>query len=162
WLGPQHPPLAPLLYGAVAGALGVHLKLLRLVDLAFGCGTVVATFLVFELLYDRRHALIAALLLLASPLFVRIATAATNDMPLTFFFVAALLAALRLERSERDAAALLLGVLVGLGLLVKYTMLLVLPVLVVLAWQLGRLPLARRCAPLVLATALAFLLVWLD
>src|SRR5262249_22997928 len=107
-------------------------------------------------------ALIAALLLLASPLFVRIATAATNDMPLTFFFVAALLAALRLERSERDAAALLLGVLVGLGLLVKYTMLLVLPVLVVLACQPGRLPLARRCAPLVLATALAFLLVWLD
>ncbi len=162
WLGPQHPPLVPLLYGAVSYAFGVHLKLLRVVNLLFGCGTVVLAFLVLERLYDRRRALVAALLLLASPLFVRIASAATNDMPLMFLFVAALLVALHLERSERDGVAVLLGTVIGLGLLVKYTMLLVFPVLVALAWQLGRLPLARRHAPVVLAVALAFLLVWLD
>lgn len=162
WLGPQHPPLVPLLYGFVARLGGVHLKLLRLVNLAFGCGVVVATFLVLERLHDRRRALVAALLLLASPLFVRIASAATNDMPLTFFFVAALLAALHLESGERDASAVLLGLVIGVGLLVKYTMLLVFPVLVALAWQLGRLPLARRHAPVVLGIAAALLLAWLD
>jgi 4-amino-4-deoxy-L-arabinose transferase-like glycosyltransferase len=162
WLGPQHPPLVPLLYGAVATVTGPHLKVLRVVNLLFGCGTVVLTFLVFERLYDRRRALLAALLLLASPLFVRIASAATNDMPLAFFFVAAVLVALHLERSESDRSAVLLGLVIGLGLLVKYTMLLVFPVLVGLAWQLDRLPLARRVAPVVLAISLAFLLAWLD
>jgi len=162
WLGPQHPPLVPLLYGAVACAFGVHLKLLRVANLLFGCGTVVMAFLVVERLYDRRRALVASLLLLASPLFVRIASAATNDMPLMFFFVAAVLLALHLERSERDGVAVLLGLVIGLGLLVKYTMLLVFPVLLALAWQLGRLPLARRHAPVVLAIAFAFLLAWLD
>jgi 4-amino-4-deoxy-L-arabinose transferase-like glycosyltransferase len=162
WLGPQHPPLAPLFYGAIASVFGVRLKALRVANLVLGCGAVVASFLVLERLYDRRRALLASLLLLASPLFLRIASAATNDMPLTFCFLVALLAALRLERSESDPAAVLLGALIGVGLLVKYTMVLVLPVLLALAWQHGWLPLLRRHAPAVLAIAAAFLLVWLD
>lgn len=162
WLGPQHPPLVPLLYGAVTAVFGSHLKLLRLVDLAFGCGTVVVAFLILERLYERRTALVAALLLLASPLFVRVASAATNDMPLTFFFCLAVLLGLHLERTSRDVVAVALGVVLGLGLLVKYTMLLVFPVLLALAWVSSSLPLARRHAPVVLAIALAFLLAWLD
>jgi len=162
WLGPQHPPLVPLLYGAVTAVFGPHLKLLRLVNLLFACGTLVAVLAIFERLLDRRTALVTALLLLASPLFVRIATAATNDMPLTFFFVLAVLLALRLERHERDVDAVALGVVLGLGLLVKYTMVLVVPVLVAFAWRLGRLTLARRHAPVVLGIAAAFLLLWLD
>lgn len=162
WLGPQHPPLVPLLYGAVTSVLGSHLKLLRLVNLAFGCGTVAVVFLIFEQLHGRRRALVACLLLLASPLFVRVASAATNDMPLTFFFCLAILAAMWLARSDRSLAAVALGLVVGLGLLVKYTMVLVLPVLLALAWYTGTLARARRHAPVVLAIAASFLLAWLD
>jgi len=162
WLGPQHPPLVPLLYGAVASVFGSYLKLLRLVNLAFGCGTVAVVFLIFERLYDRRTALLTGLLLLASPLFARVASAATNDMPLTFCFCLAVLLALQLVRDDRGRTAVALGLVVGLGLLVKYTMLLVLPVLLALAWSADALPIARRHGPVVLAIAAALLLVWLD
>lgn len=137
WLGPQHPPLVPLLYGAVTALAGSHLKLLRVVDLAFGCGTVLVAFAIAERLYERRTALAAGLLLLASPLFQRIATAATNDMPLTFLFCLALLLGLRLLRDDDARTALLLGLVTGCGLLVKYTMVLVLPVLLALVWCLA-------------------------
>ena len=162
WLGPQHPPLAPLMYGAVTAVFGSHLKLLRVANLAFACGAVTAAFLIAERLYERRTALLAGVLLLASPLFERIATAATNDMPLTFFFLLAVLLAVVLERRGGDRRAVLLGVVVGLGLLVKYTMVLVLPVLLALTWCTGNLRVARRYGPVVLAIAFAFLLVWLD
>lgn len=162
WLGPQHPPLVAMLYGAVTSVAGSHLKLLRLVDLAFGCGTVLVVALVGERLFDRRAGFVAALLLLASPLFQRVATAATNDMPLTFLFCLAVLVALRLERTGADRVAVLLGLVIGTGLLVKYTMVLVLPVLLALAWCLGSLARARRHAPTVLAIAFAMLFVWLD
>ena len=162
WLGPQHPPLVPILYGTVTSLGGSHLKLLRLVNLVFGCGTVVVTYLIFRSFHDRVVALLAALLLLASPLFVRIASAATNDMPLTFLFCLAVLLALRLQRTGSDGTAVALGVVLGLGLLVKYTMVLVLPVLVAIGWSFGSLPRLRRHAPLVLAIAFSFLLAWLD
>lgn len=162
WLGPQHPPLVPLMYGAVSAAFGSHLKLLRVVNLAFACGVVVATFLIAERLYERRTALLSGLLLLASPLFERIATAATNDMPLTCFFLLALLLAVLLERRGGDRLAVLLGLVAGLGLLVKYTMVLVFPVLLALPWCTGNLRAARRWGPVVLAIAFALLLVWLD
>ena len=162
WLGPQHPPLVPLAYGAVTWVAGSHLKLLRLVNLAFGCGTVVVAFLIAEQLYERRAALLAGLLLLVSPLFQRIASAATNDMPLTFLFCLAVLLAIRLARGGGDRRAVLLGLVVGCGLLVKYTMVLVLPVLLAAAWCEGDLRAARRHGPVVLMIAFAMLLVWLD
>lgn len=162
WLGPQHPPLVPLVYGAVTAVAGSHLKLLRIVNLAFACGAVVAAFLIAERLYERRTAFLAGLVLLASPLFERIATAATNDMPLMFLFLLALLLTVVIERRGGDRLAMLLGVVVGLGLLVKYTMVLVFPVLLALPWCTGNLRIARRHGAVVLAIALAFLLVWLD
>lgn len=162
WLGPQHPPLVPLLYGAVTAVAGSHLKLLRLVDLAFGCGTVLVAYLITERLYERRTALVAGLLLLASPLFQRIATAATNDMPLTFLFCLAVLLGLRLARDDAGRTALLLGLVAGCGLLVKYTMVLVFPVLLALAWCMADGALVRRHGPVVLAVAGAMLLAWLD
>jgi hypothetical protein len=162
WLGPQHPPLVPLLYGGVAEIVGPRLKLLRVVNLAFGCGAVVIAFLLLEQLYERATAFVASLVLLASPLFVRIASAATNDMPLTFFFLLALLVALRLERSGRESLAVALGLVIGTGLLVKYTMLLVFPALLALGLAFGRMSLVRRHAPVVLAISFAMLLVWLE
>lgn len=162
WLGPQHPPLAPLLYGAVVSVFGPYLKLLRMVNLAFACGTIAVVFLVLERLYDRRVALVTGLLLLASPLFVRVASAATNDMPLTFCFCLAVLVTLQLLRDDRGRTAVVLGVVIGLGLLVKYTMVLVLPVLLALAWSADAMPAARRHGPVVLAIAASMLLVWLD
>lgn len=162
WLGPQHPPLAPFAYGAVTAVLGSHLKLLRLVNLLFGIGTVLVAYLIGARLYHRRAALVGALLLLTSPLFARIASAATNDMPLTFLFVLALLLALKLAHEGSSTVAVLLGLVIGAGLLVKYTMVLVLPAIAGLAWALGETARLRRHAPVVLAIAFAMLLAWLD
>lgn len=162
WLGPQHPPLVPLIYGAVTAVAGSHLKLLRVVNLAFACGTVVVAFLIAERLYERRTALLAGVLLLASPLFERIASAATNDMPLTFLFCLALLAAVVLERRGGDRMAVVLGVVAGVGLLVKYTMVLVFPVLLALPWCTGNRRVVRRYGMVVVAIAGGLLLVWLD
>jgi 4-amino-4-deoxy-L-arabinose transferase-like glycosyltransferase len=178
-----------LLYGAVTAVAGSHLKLLRVVDLAFGCGTVLVAFSIAERLYERRTALAAGLLLLASPLFQRIASAATNDMPLTFLFCLSVLLGLRLLRDDDGRSTVLLGLVIGCGLLVKYTMVLVLPVLLALVWcmaegapvgTVGRPrsgtgagafawlrdtaagAILRRHAPLVLVIAGTILLAWLD
>lgn len=162
WLGPQHPPLVPMLYGTLADLVGPRLKALRLLNLVFGCGAIAAAYLIFEQLYDRATALVASLVLLASPLFVRIASAATNDMPLTFFFLLAVLLALRLVREPRDGLAVALGLAIGVGMLVKYTMLLVVPVLLVLVLIFRATPLLPRYLPTVGAIALAIVLLWLD
>jgi 4-amino-4-deoxy-L-arabinose transferase-like glycosyltransferase len=83
-------------------------------------------------------------------------------MPLTFFFCLALLVGLRLVHDDRDRTAVALGLVIGVGLLVKYTMVLVFPVLLALAWTAGAPRRVLRHGPVVLAISAAMLLAWLD
>jgi 4-amino-4-deoxy-L-arabinose transferase-like glycosyltransferase len=129
YLARQHPPLAPLLYGLVMRLTGVDLFYSRLASLALGLGTILITYALASELYDRGQALLATLFLLAIPLYWLQATAAMSDMLVTFFFALTMLLTLRLVRRPSYWLATAAGVSIALGILSKYTMALIYPVL---------------------------------
>lgn len=128
WLGKQHPPLGPLAYGAVLRVFGTELAIARALSLAFMIGTGWLTYLIGRTLYDGRTGLLAAWVLFTFPLFFRQGTAAVVEIPLTFFF--ALTVYLTLTAGKRPSLwrIVTIGVAIALGLLFKYTMVFVLPV----------------------------------
>jgi hypothetical protein len=129
WLGEQHPPLMPLVYGFAMRILGVNLFVIRLISPVLAIATVLLAYLLGNELYDRDTGLLAAFLLLSFPLFLRMGTAALTDIPVTFFFSLALFLTLRLLRTPSYWLAGVAGLSIGAGLLSKYTMVLIYPVL---------------------------------
>lgn len=157
WLGRQHPPLPVLFYAAVRRLTGCDLLGLRVTTVAIGAGTLLAALSVARRLVDPATALLSVLLLLGSPLFVRIESAAMNDLFVTGFFLAALGLVFRVSGAPSTAGALLLGLCVGCGLLSKYTMAIACPVLAAAAVHEGTLWSRRRewAIGVVVAAALA-------
>jgi 4-amino-4-deoxy-L-arabinose transferase-like glycosyltransferase len=129
WLGKQHPPLMPLVYGFAMRVLGVDLFVIRLVSLVLAIATVLLAYLLGNEFYDRDTGLLAAFLMLSFPIFLRMGTAALTDIPVTFFFSLALFLTLRLLRAPSYWLAGVAGLSIGAGLLSKYTMVLIYPVL---------------------------------
>lgn len=129
WLGKQHPPLVPLVYGFAMRILGVDLLVIRLVSLPLAIATVLLTYLLGSELYDRDTGLLAAFFLLSFPLFLRMGAAALTEMPVTFFFSLALFLILRLLHRPAYWLAVVAGLSIGAGLVSKYTMVLIYPVL---------------------------------
>lgn len=129
WLGIQHPPLMPLLYGLAMHLFGIDLIVLRLVSLFFTAGTVLLTFWLGSELYNEEIGFSAALLLLTFTYVFRVGAAASNDMPVTFFFILAVFLVVRMNRTPSVLLAAAAGACIGLGLVSKYTMILVFPVL---------------------------------
>jgi 4-amino-4-deoxy-L-arabinose transferase-like glycosyltransferase len=123
WLGNRHPPLIILLNGAAIRVLGGGIFTIRMVSLAFGLGTIWLTFLLGRTLFDAKTGLIASVLLLSFPLVIRLSTAALNDIQVTFFFTLAILISVKIMDSPSWSRALALGLVIGAGLLMKYTML---------------------------------------
>lgn len=130
WLGMNHPPLIPLIYGLAMDVFGPYLLVLRVISLIFMVGTLVCTYLVGRELYDRATGLVAVLILPSFSYIFRLGAAASNDIPLTFFFTLTLWLMLRQFRAPTYWLAVVMGISLGLGSLTKYTMLLILPVLV--------------------------------
>jgi 4-amino-4-deoxy-L-arabinose transferase-like glycosyltransferase len=161
WLGPQHPPLPALIYGSVWALGGTDLLAMRLVAVAFGCVGILAAFRIGARLYGLRIGLLMAGLLLTTPLLVRVTSAATNDAQVFCFFCLAILFGLRVIEKPSDGRAFALGVVIGLGLLSKYTMVLVYPVLLALPWIVSTPPRLWRLVAIALVTSLAILGVWL-
>lgn len=139
WLGNQHPPLIPLVNGFAMRIFGVELLVIRLVSLTFTVGTLVVTYFLGRELYDSNIGLLSSVLLLSFPLILRLGTAALLDMQVTFFFSLALLLTLLLVRSPSTWLSVALGIVLGLGILSKYTMLLIFPLLLVLFVARGQL-----------------------
>jgi 4-amino-4-deoxy-L-arabinose transferase-like glycosyltransferase len=110
-------------------AFGVDLMVIRLVSLGLTLATALLTYALGRDLYDRDTGFAAAWLLLTMPLFLRVGSAGLTDMPVTFFFTLAMFAALRLLRTPAWHSAVTAGLAVGAGLLSKYTMVFVYPVL---------------------------------
>jgi 4-amino-4-deoxy-L-arabinose transferase-like glycosyltransferase len=129
WLGYQHPPLIPMVYGLAMRVFGLHLFVLRCLSLAASIATVVLTYLLGRDLYDRETGFLAATLLLSFLYFLRMGTAALTDMPVTFLFTLSLYSTFRLCRTPMYRLSLAAGAFIGLGLLAKYTMALIYPVL---------------------------------
>jgi 4-amino-4-deoxy-L-arabinose transferase-like glycosyltransferase len=161
WLGDQHPPLVPLVYGLAMSLFGVHVLVPRLVSLLLALGVLAVTYAIAARLYNRRIALRAAVFLFSAPFFFRTGATALSDMPMAFCFVLGLWLFLRiLERpSYRRAAGA--GVCIGAGLLCRYPMVFIFPLLG--GWALLQRRFFRTLPHLALLTLVsgAMLAVWL-
>lgn len=122
WLGTQHPPLVPLLYGFAMQIFGVNVFVMRLISLLLGLATLLLTYDIGKTLYNRNTGLLAALFLLSTTFFWRLSATALTDMPVTFFFTLTLSLTLRLLRAPTYGLAVAVGLCIGAGLLCKYTM----------------------------------------
>jgi 4-amino-4-deoxy-L-arabinose transferase-like glycosyltransferase len=129
WLSQRHPPLIPLLNGLALAIFGPHLTVIRIISLLFALGAIVVTFLIGNTLYDGEIGLRAALLLASFPLLMRLGTAGMTDVQVTFFAALAVYLLIRLQAKPTYSLAASKGVVLGLGLLSKYTLLLIYPVL---------------------------------
>jgi 4-amino-4-deoxy-L-arabinose transferase-like glycosyltransferase len=161
WLGYQHPPLAPLLYGFAMRILGTQALVMRLATLAMGLAVALTTYALGKECYDQETGLVAAISLLAIPYFFRLSPLANNDMLVMLCFSLAVLLTLRLLRTSRLSLAVLAGLTIGAGLLSKYTMGLIYPVFVgsLIAFRrLGRLKLHLGIA---IAGSVLILAAWL-
>jgi 4-amino-4-deoxy-L-arabinose transferase-like glycosyltransferase len=125
WLGRQHPPLVPLIYGAAIRLFGADLFVLRVISVLFTTGVILLTFRLGAELENRATGFIAALFLATFTYVFRLGAAASNDIPVTFFFVLTMLLVLRSGRMRSYPLALAAGISMGLGLLTKYTMVLI-------------------------------------
>jgi 4-amino-4-deoxy-L-arabinose transferase-like glycosyltransferase len=131
WLGSQHPPLMVVIYGLAMRVFGPGLFARRLVCLAFAIATLLVTYFLGRESEDRRTGFRSALLLLSCPIFLRLGTTAMSDVPVTFFFALAMLLILRLLRRPTYRLAALAGGVILIGVLIKYTMVLIYPLLLV-------------------------------
>lgn len=126
-LGSQHPPLVPLLYGFALHIWGVTLFPARCVALLLALGVALLTYRVGSRLYDHHAGLLAAVSVLTMPFFFRLGTAVMLDIPVTCAFIGAFLLSLRLREHPTYLMAIALGGCLGIGLLCRYTMALVYP-----------------------------------
>ena len=163
WLGQQHPPLPVLFYASVMRAFDTGLLGLRIATVLIGTVTLLVALRIARRLVDPVTALLSVLALLASPLFVRMESAAMNDMFVTAFFAGALAFTLRLSDAGAGSTleALGLGLCVGAGMVSKYTMALACPVLAVCAWNHGALWRRRREWAIAVAVAGLVFGAWL-
>lgn len=129
WLGGQHPPLVPLVYGLAMRVLGPQLLTMRAIAVMLTAGTVVLTYSLGARWFDSGIGLMAALFLVSMPYCLRMGTAVLTDLPVTFFFVLGLLLVDGLRGRPSYPLAVAVGVSIGLGLVSKYTMMLIYPVL---------------------------------
>jgi len=130
WLGKQHPPLVPIIYGSAMRLLGTSQLAGRVVTAVFTLGTGWLTYLIGCRLFNRQTALLGALLLFSFPLVFRLGAAAMVEMPLTFFFTLTVWLTLRVVERPSWDRWLLVGLAAAAGFLTKYTMVFILPLLV--------------------------------
>jgi 4-amino-4-deoxy-L-arabinose transferase-like glycosyltransferase len=163
WLGHQHPPLVPLVYGISMRLFGLHLAVNRAITLVLGLAIIIITYYLGRELYERYVGLVAACFLLTIPIFPRLVGTANNDIPVTFCFSLAVLIAVFLLRSPTYRLSVAAGVVAGAGLLSKYTMVFILPMLIgwfVFHSSSSRLRLHLGIVSLVMLTMLATWLVF--
>ncbi len=127
WLGKQHPPLVPIMYGLAMKVLGTSQLAGRLITAVFALGNGWRTYCIGRRLFYRQTALLGALLLFSFPLVFRLGAAAMVETPLTFFFTLAVLLTLRLVERPSLGRLMWVGAAIGAGLLSKYTMVFVFP-----------------------------------
>jgi hypothetical protein len=122
-----------------ADSLASHvaqLALMRFVSVLMGVGALVAAYLCGAELYGPRRAVLGALALLLTPLFLFYGKTANLDMPALCWFGWALLAFLRIVRANRHADYVLLGVAAAGAVATKdqaYANLALLPLAVIVA-----------------------------
>lgn len=131
WIGDQHPPLPVVVSTVTAKVFGEpQVWSVRLPTTILNLLTCYLTFLIARDLFSVRVGLLSVILLVAMPFFTRFGALASNDAYITCFCTASALVLLRLERStkaawRKPALSIILGIVIGIGLLCKYTMVLI-------------------------------------
>jgi 4-amino-4-deoxy-L-arabinose transferase-like glycosyltransferase len=161
WLRNKHPPLIPLAYGLTVELFGANLLYLRTVSVLFLAGTVLITYLLGRELYDRKTGYLASFFVLSFPLIIRLGASAMMDMQLAFFFSLALLLTLYLLHQPSYRLAAVIGIVIGLGLLTKYTMVLIYGVLIGSVIFLPEFRKIKFHLVLILIISLSMMAIWL-
>lgn len=160
WLANQHPPLAPILFGQFLRLFGQSLTTARLLSVFISLGTGLLTYLIGSELYDRKTGVVSACFLFTFPLIMRLGGTAMVEPMLIFFFTLAIYLALLLTRQQSWFYLLGIGFVVGLGMLTKYTMVLVLPILVAIILLLGQKKQIMQLLVVLAVTILVIALSW--
>ena len=150
WLGRQHPPLPILMIGYPAKILGTNVVITsRVLSSLLGLGTLICTYFIGKKLYNHTTGIYGALFLLGIQKFYLLNLRGNNDIFITFFFVLSLLLLLQINRPlnlRRGYSfwgwSLLIGLAIGMGLVSKYTMVFIYPIMaLMLLWPFPhRLP----------------------
>ncbi|MGE4094261.1 MAG: ArnT family glycosyltransferase [Candidatus Binatia bacterium] len=162
WLGKQHPPLVIVLYGFALRLLAADLLVLRIISVFFGLATLILTYRIGKILYTPTVGVLAAFFFFCMPFFLRLSTAALTDMPVTCCFVLAVYLTLRLVEQPHWGRAVGVGVSVGVGLLSKYTMIVVYPVILLTFFLRGKFGRAIPLLLVVFAVSVGMLALWLG
>lgn len=115
-----HPLLFQFLI-AIAYRAGVSDLTPRLMSVAFGIGTILLTFALARLLYERRTAFLAALFLAVMPYHVVVTRQALLDGPMTFFATLTFYLVARYAVGRRPVALYGAAAAMGLTVLTKET-----------------------------------------
>ena len=125
WPGPtmwQHPRLRDLLVHWSTGALGSNAWGLKVWSVLVGALCVPATgYLVWVVCASRTGAIIAAAIVAIDPLHVAFSRQAINDVYVSFFPVAAILALLAYAERRRPWQIVVAGLFLGLGMASKWS-----------------------------------------
>ncbi len=147
WLGRQHPPLPIIFTGELSKLSGLSIfTTLRLLSVLFGIGIAVCTFMIAQKLYSIKIALLSVIFLFEIRYFYLFNILTSNDIYVSFFLVLTVLLLIKLsesaDRISRNGLVLSFFVCIGLtlGLLSKYTMVLIFPFIFALVlWPFGKL-----------------------
>jgi hypothetical protein len=143
WEWSRRPELSYYSKGpGIAWAIGAGTRLLgqteagvRLNAVAFGAlGALLAALLTWRLAQDRRAALLGAAMWTLAPATQAVSLLSTIDGPLLAAWMLGALGAWEALVRKRPAGWVVLGVALGAGVLFKYTILLLLPALALMAW----------------------------
>ncbi|MBI5376112.1 MAG: glycosyltransferase family 39 protein [Candidatus Schekmanbacteria bacterium] len=103
----------------------------RIISAIFGSANVIALYLLAQKIYDRKTAIVSALILAIYPLHVQSSHYAIVDIPLMLWITAALFFMCKAFDEENSRALLLAGIFCGLASSTKYTALPLMLILIV-------------------------------
>ncbi len=129
YLANRHPPLIFIINGLAVSVFGVNLMTVRMVSLVFGFAMLVTSYFLASSLYGKKTAVLTVVFLISFPLIIRESTAGLLDVQATLFFVLTLLLALKLAERPSWKLGVALGLSLGLGLVTKYMVMFVIPLL---------------------------------
>lgn len=97
----EHPPGFVWMQAALFGAFGFSDFLAKLPAALAGVGTVLLVFWLARRLLDERAAVLAMLVMLATPYFIKYTSHGMTDVPFTFLFIASACAWVKAEDDDR-------------------------------------------------------------
>jgi Dolichyl-phosphate-mannose-protein mannosyltransferase len=151
------PPMLAWIIGLFTSACGDSEFCVRLASPVLHTGTAILVFLTAGLLYDARTGFWSALTYALLPAVSLSSQIISTDVPLLFFWAAALYCFLRFERDDSTGWALALGLSIGLGIMSKYATIYFVPCVAIYSLVMAQRPhvLARPRLWLAFAVALA-------